>query len=211
MKVEGKKFNFLGDSITEGVGASDAQHSFVEVFRQEGKPACVRNYGIGGTRYAKQKITYESAEWNRDFCSRYREMDPDADVIVVFGGTNDYGHGDAEFGELEDTDSETFCGAVQELFSGLHAYFAQSRVIVLTPLRRAVLSVFEPRDLGRYAEVIRRKAQEFSFACFDLYGLYETDLEIHDLCQNCLEDGLHPNNAGHAILARKLLDFIEKQ
>ncbi len=28
-------------------------------------------------------------------------MDSDADVVVVFGGTNDFGHGDAKLGTFE--------------------------------------------------------------------------------------------------------------
>ena len=32
MELKGKKFYFLGDSITEGVGASDAEHCYVSVF-----------------------------------------------------------------------------------------------------------------------------------------------------------------------------------
>ncbi len=49
MELQGKKINFLGDSITEGTGASSYETSYVSVFgRQSG--AAVRNYGIGGTR-----------------------------------------------------------------------------------------------------------------------------------------------------------------
>lgn len=32
MELKGKKIYFLGDSITEGVGASDAEHCYVSVF-----------------------------------------------------------------------------------------------------------------------------------------------------------------------------------
>ena len=31
MELKGKKIYFLGDSITEGVGASDAEHCYVSV------------------------------------------------------------------------------------------------------------------------------------------------------------------------------------
>ena len=32
MELKGKKIYFLGDSITEGVGASDTEHCYVSVF-----------------------------------------------------------------------------------------------------------------------------------------------------------------------------------
>jgi lysophospholipase L1-like esterase len=52
MQIKGKKVNFLGDSITEGVGASAPEFMYVNVFERKFEPAIVRNYGIGGTRIA---------------------------------------------------------------------------------------------------------------------------------------------------------------
>ncbi len=40
-------------------------------------------------------------------------MDNDADIIIVFGGTNDFGNGDAPFGEMSDRTPYTFYGAYQ--------------------------------------------------------------------------------------------------
>ena len=51
MELKGKKVNFLGDSITEGCGASDDAHCFVQVFgyssmtigRSSSLPASMQN------------------------------------------------------------------------------------------------------------------------------------------------------------------------
>ena len=51
MELKGKKIYFLGDSITEGVGASDAEHCYVSVFGKL-SGAIVKNYGISATRIA---------------------------------------------------------------------------------------------------------------------------------------------------------------
>ena len=53
MEFKGKKIYFLGDSITEGVGASDAEHCYVSVFGKL-SGAIVKNYGISATRIACQ-------------------------------------------------------------------------------------------------------------------------------------------------------------
>lgn len=53
------------------------------------------------------------------FCGRLDEMDKNADAVVVFGGTNDYGHGDAPFGLFTDRTDETFYGACHTLMSEL--------------------------------------------------------------------------------------------
>lgn len=78
----------------------------------------------------------ENPVTDRDFCLRVTELDPDADVVVVFGGTNDYGHGDAPFGTPEDRTADTFWGACHELFSGLKSRFMEAEILIVTPLHR---------------------------------------------------------------------------
>ena len=43
----------------------------------------------------------------------------DADGVVVFGGTDDFGHGDAPIGTPSDRTYDTFYGACHVLFSKL--------------------------------------------------------------------------------------------
>lgn len=108
MNIEGKVIHFLGDSITEGVGATDASHCFVSLIgRKTG--AVVHNYGVGGTRIARQLNCPQDE--GKDFCARFIEMEQGADMIIVFGGTNDYGHGNAPFGSFEDKTPDTFKAA----------------------------------------------------------------------------------------------------
>ena len=85
MELKGAVINFLGDSITEGVGASCEENRYTDVFsRLYG--AKVNNYGISGSRFARQRInTGERHE--QDFCMRFETMDKSADAVVVFGRT----------------------------------------------------------------------------------------------------------------------------
>lgn len=46
MQIKGKKINFLGDSITEGIGVSAPEFKYVSVFERKFKPTLVRNYGL---------------------------------------------------------------------------------------------------------------------------------------------------------------------
>ena len=114
MELKNKKILFLGDSITEGVGASSPEKCYVSVFGKL-SGAEVKNYGIGGTRIAKQSKISLSEESDRDFMSRVDEMDSEADVVVVFGGTNDFGHGDSTIGDFSSRDECTFYGALHIL------------------------------------------------------------------------------------------------
>lgn len=93
MELTGKKINFLGGSITEGAGASSPETCYVADMHRLYNLAAARNYGIGGTRIAPQKEVSAEPVWDQDFLGRYAKMDDDADFVVVFGGTNDFGHG----------------------------------------------------------------------------------------------------------------------
>ena len=55
MQLKGLKVNFLGDSITEGVGTSAPEHIYLNVLQRSCAFSLVRNYGISGTRIARQK------------------------------------------------------------------------------------------------------------------------------------------------------------
>ena len=109
MQLKGIKANFLGDSITEGVGVPSPEFAYWNVLKEKFGLAEARGYGIGGTRIARQHTpTANRPQFDRDFCSRVGEMNPDADLVVVFGGTNDFGHGDAPIGTSADRTPDTF-------------------------------------------------------------------------------------------------------
>ena len=133
MNSKNKTVLFLGDSITEGVGVSSTDNNYVSIF-QRLCGANVVNYGKGGTRIAKQKITSECPQWDCDFLDRVEEMQDDADVIVVFGGVNDFGHGDAEFGNMKSDSPYTFYGALHVLCNKLLNKYPYAEIVFLTPL-----------------------------------------------------------------------------
>ena len=125
MELKGKKINFLGDSITEGVGASEEQFMYPNVIAAECGLAAARNYGISGTRIARQD---DEENFGNPFCDRYLTMDDDADMVVVFGGTNDYGHGRAPFGSFDDRTGDTYYGAWHVLLRGLLEKYPDSQI-----------------------------------------------------------------------------------
>jgi len=94
MNLHGKKINILGDSITEGVGVSSQDHCYINLIADRCGATC-RNYGISGSRIAIQHTPSANPRFDLYFASRVDEMAEDADIIIVFGGTNDFGHGDA--------------------------------------------------------------------------------------------------------------------
>ena len=211
MNLKGLKINFLGDSITEGHGCSDLENNkFTSLIAAE-YGAITRCYGIGGTRLARQTKPSEWPRHDLDFPSRVAEMDPDADVVVVFGGTNDFGHGDAPFGNFSDRTAETFCGALHELYTSLLEKFPGAAIVVITPLHRATEAVpnMHGKVLKDYVDMIRRAAEYYSLPVLDLYATYGVQPAVPVMMEKFMPDGLHPNDAGHVILANKIAKFIE--
>lgn len=216
MKLDGLKINFLGDSITEGVGTSGPAARYHAVLKELAGLAEVRNYGIGGTRFSIQTGTPEQPkdDWVdvNSFCERFDKMEDDADVVIVFGGTNDYGHGDAPIGSFEDRTPYSFYGACHYLFSGLIKKYLGKPVIIMTPLHRIDLTIPNSNSgacLKEYVNIIREVAEYYSLPVLDLYATSGIQPSIEEIKAKYMPDGLHPNDEGNKVIANKLKSFLE--
>ncbi len=214
MELKGTKINFLGDSITEGAGTSSHDKMYTMLIEREYGAIC-QNYGIGGTRIARQKTPTEE-KWDRDFISRVPEMDADADIVVVFGGTNDFGHGDAPIGTMSDRTPYTFYGALHCLYTALIEKYPDVPIVVLTPLHRITEDIptgdNKPAPVGtlkEYVNIIREVAEYYSLPVLDLFKESGLQPKIPVIQQKYVPDGLHPNDAGNEILAHKIARFLE--
>ena len=215
MELQGKKINFLGDSITEGVGTSAKENIYLNVLAREAKLAEVRNYGISGTRIARQTRPYmQYVELDSlDFCRRYTEMDNDADVVVVFGGTNDFGHGDAPLGTFEDRTPDTFYGACHYLFTGLMEKYPTAEIVIMTPLHRTqeddtTLAYAKGETLATVRRAILEVAEYYALPIVDLWATSGIQPRLESSRSAHCPDGLHPNDAGHKIIASRLLGVL---
>lgn len=217
MELNGKKINFLGDSITEGAGASCTDNRYVNRIAAKSGAVC-RNYGISGTRIARQQKPSENPRFDLDFPSRVAEMDGDADIVIVFGGTNDYGHGDAPIGTMADRTPDTFYGGLHTLYRSLIEKYPASKIVVLTPLHRLVEDdpYGDPRKeapslvLKEYVQIIREVAEYYALPILDLYATSGYQPNVPVLYERYTADGLHPNDAGHEMLAEQIVKFLQR-
>lgn len=218
MELSGKKIAFLGDSITEGVGVSSVEKTYWNLVGQK-TGAKVYGYGIGGTRIAKNHLPgnnpYVDANW---FGSRVETMIPDADIVIVFGGTNDFGHGDAPIGTMEDRTNDTFYGAYHMLLQQLIHRYPCAQLVVMTPLHRCEeedmpfnsVGVRRQGTLKRYVEAIREVAEFYSVPVADLFAQSGIQPRVELIREMYVPDGLHPNDAGHVKIANCLLRILTR-
>ena len=216
MELKQKKVAFLGDSITEGYGTSAPQYRYTDVFaRLSG--AIVAVNGIGGTRYAIKKTPSPEPAWDNDFVLRVDELPKDSEIVGVFGGTNDFGHGDAPLGDFSDRTQDTFYGACHVLYRALIERFPNAFVFVMTPLHRlgedaTVNEIGLPcHPLKDFVQAEREVAEYYSLPVLDLYGESGLQPAVPVIQNLYLPDGLHPNDRGAELLTRKIIAFLQSR
>ena len=223
MELKGKIAAFLGDSITEGAGLkTDPECRYDKILERECSLAKIYNHGLGGTRIAHQTIpTYVCPKNDLNFCGRAHLIEDDADLIVVFGGINDYLFGDAPFGELGDTTHDTFCGAVYYLMDFLRKRHPCATVVFMTPTHSSFKGYNDllpsPSEKKKpcakpvlgYVEAIKDTAKLFDIPVLDLYHDFGIDASRESDRREYAPDGLHLNEKGHIALAAKLREFLE--
>ena len=224
MLLEDKIINFLGDSITFGVGVADIPNNrFDNIICREYKLAKRNNYGEGGTRIAHQRRPSPNPRFDLCFCGRAYKMSTSADMVVVFGGVNDYLHGDAYIGEPTDTTPETFCGAVNFLMNYLKTNYKEKGkpVVFMTPARSCFNGnsdedvtkypcekMPDAAPLKRYVDIIVEAGKRNDIPVLDLYRNLPINPNIPEDRDKYTIDGLHLNDEGHKLIAKMLGEFL---
>lgn len=223
MELKGKKVAFLGDSITEAAKLPDKENNrYDNILKRECGFARVYNHGLGGTRIAHQfKPTTVCPKNDLNFCARAHFIEDDAELIIIWGGINDYLFGDAPFGEVGDRTHETFCGAVYYLISFLRSKHPMADIVFMTPTHSSFKGYDDklpsPEEKKRpcarpvlgYVNAIKEVAALFGVPVLDLYHGLGIDASRAEDRERYAPDGLHLNVEGHKILAAKLKEFLE--
>ena len=207
MDLKNKKVVFLGDSITEGCGTTDDNKIYHQILKRKYDLNMACNCGIGGTRIARQKKpSYNESKFDLFFRLRAQVMPKDVDVVVIFGGTNDFGHGDALLGDINSTDDYTFNGALNNLINQIKQDCPNASIVYLTPLHR------HDEDkcvngtgyiLKDYSNAIIEATKRHNIYLIDVFN----ELYINPYDTSLVPDGLHLNDKGHEIFA----DFLCKK
>lgn len=216
MELKGIKMAVLGDSITEGVGVANLDNMYYNRIARECGIRELYVDGISGSRIARQSVPSEKARHDIDFISRVDKIDADCDLVVVFGGTNDFGHGDAPIGTPDDNTPYTFWGACNTICEMLINRFPKAQIVFMGPLHRSVednpCGSQKPAPVGtlyEYVEILKTVTRKYSIPFLDLLSVAGITPRVPVLKEMYMPDGLHPNDAGHEKIAAKLKGFLQ--
>ncbi|MBQ9294829.1 MAG: SGNH/GDSL hydrolase family protein [Bacteroidaceae bacterium] len=219
---KGKKVAFFGDSITQN---GQYVNSFVSL------TGCVAdNQGISATHLAARNSSDSNA-----FEKRYSKISLTNDLVIVFGGTNDFGHSNtAEFGAFTDgpkTGKYTFYAGLHRLFKGLYDRFMKrgTPVVVMLPIHHGTeidtpeytinsdkslvegTNATTGKTFREYVNAIREVAAYYSLIVLDAYSYSGLSpmTEVGAENRKYFKDGLHLNDAGGERLARWMYPQLE--
>ena len=211
-----KKIACLGDSITEGVNAGGWQwHRYIDRWcKNNGIETTVVNLGIGGTSVCTSSYVTEQLQ---PFVNRLDTIPTDSDVIVIFGGTNDWGN-NATLGTIDDTGTSTFYGAYKHILEWLAINRPNAKVMTMTPLKRYyrgggsvwVNAQTTPNNKGNllqdYVRAVKEVSDLYAVPCVDLHNDSGLNPVLEAVRTKFIGDGLHPTAEGNKKMYPVILD-----
>ncbi|MBO5287170.1 MAG: hypothetical protein J6B34_03515 [Clostridia bacterium] len=200
---------FVGDSITYGAGCDG--DTYWEILRDSLGLSSATGMGVGGSCIS-QTSNYGSN--HNPLVNRFDTI-PEADLISIFMGTNDYGH-DTPLGTIDDTTDVSFYGALNVIIPQLLEKNPDATIVFITPLHRYGYGTNNgtgqphtydsvPNGAGHtleeYANAIVEVCGKYGVHVIDLFNLCDLDPSIELTREMYMEDGLHPNAIGHKYIA----------
>lgn len=214
--VSGKKLGVIGDSITVGymvTGYNEDGSAKGGYVTKKWYDYVAERYGFASVQANAEigRAFTKSGSMSTRFTQKIKELDSDLDVIIVFGGTNDF-NWSPTIGTMDDTPSEedggiSFFAALRFTAEYLQTNFPNARIVFMTPLPRKNSEGFNGKDTNGkrvidYADAIAEMCRCYGFDIVDLNrvgGFYvwsDTWLNAY------MMDGLHPNEAGTEVYVR---------
>lgn len=195
LSYEGLSAVFVGDSITYGVGTTNGNRYFEYVAESLGLGK-IYPMGVSGSCYS----TCSDRGLEKEPLTVRGGTIPKADLIFIMMGTNDMGR-NTPLGTPEDTTDVSLYGAIHVVVSGLQKKYPDSKIILLTPCPRRDL---ETNKLGLrltdYVAAVEAAAKLHNVPCVDMYKPLAGQFSVENT-QTYFPDGLHPNEAGHKLMA----------
>lgn len=205
--------DFVGDSITEGVGGREKEDgtkvSYVEYVQQALGFGTVAKNGLAGRMISDYSTQQElSITYNR-----YNLFNPKYEITVLYAGLNDYLYKTEvrNFGVLNDGSTGGYCGQLQMLMRSFPVEYPNTTFFIVTAFQTP-----ETNEAGEYTnfdgiptlndymEPQRQLAAEGGYQVIDLYQTGFMDMHDEQTAATLLSDSIHPNDTGYRILGEHI-------
>lgn len=212
---EGKSVTVLGDSITYGQINGSSNHAdpqWTEYLATIAKFKNVANKGIAGA-----KIAVTAAAERIEPISITAESVSGQDMVIVFGGINDFVGVGKGLGDMSSTDVTTFYGALKHIVSTLKANNPTAKLVFITPMKQnsSLIATYDSngnlqKNSDGYTQLdfvsaIQNVCGYYSISVIDMYG--NSDINPY-LNGSNFQDGLNPTQTGYEILGRQIARII---
>ena len=201
----GKTVTFIGDSITYGIGLENQTNQYWLHLQKNMELGNVQNKGVSGSCVSTQG-------------TRGLERQPLAirvnsfystDIFLIFMGTNDFGC-DVPIGTMEDQQDVSFMGAWNFAINTFKKRHPDTKIVLMTPLPRYSKKINAlDLKLDAYVDAIRQIAQTHDLPLIDLYTMMADEF-TEENCEKYMPDKLHPNEAGHELMAQRIQAWLEE-
>ncbi|MBQ9482351.1 MAG: SGNH/GDSL hydrolase family protein [Clostridia bacterium] len=207
-----KRLVCIGDSITKGTFTASgeiaplslASPNYSEILKEKLKADELINYGTNGISYSSlSSVLPEQA-----LTKTVSHMDS-GEIVLLAAGTNDYGT-NVELGSENDDTDISFYGAADVVFGKIKERNPSAEIFVLLPIPR---QTEEKNEMGYtlddYRQALTVKAEKFGLKCIDGRKLPIDPTDGEDR-NKYMADGVHPNKAGHRMLAEFICSEIKR-
>ncbi len=205
LEEESIRITCVGSSVTYGAGASnEGQYSYpAQLQKLLGNGFTVTNCGASGSTIVTDVSSLESQP---DINPYYREgeaLGSNPDIVIMFIGSND----------LDDYRWNTpgypalFKSSYETLIDKFLALDSQPDVILCYPSQ--AYTGGRNTHMEEYMDIIDQLAEEYGFlVCEDIFQVTDDLLTGDDWATYFNSDKLHPTDAGYAVMAQTIYDFM---
>jgi len=180
-----RQITVVGDSISTG--------AYVEMLESM-TGAEIQNLAVSGMRLAG------------GMTEAVKEIEKDAELVIVYGGTNDYWHQKTPIGTADSTDPNTYVGALRYIHSYLQTNHPDGEILFIFPPKQIWSGLPNTTDFG-YGTFADFRGAFLQF-CED-NGVHYIDLGDTEFdCAKHTDDGVHPNDSGHRLIAEIIYDRL---
>ena len=205
LSYAGKNVAFVGDSITYGIGLENLTNQYWLHLKNNMGLKLAHNCGVSGSCVSTQG----TRGFERSPLALRVNTIPQSDLIVIFMGTNDFGS-DVPIGTMEDQQDVSFMGAWNFVLNTIESNYPNAKVVLMTALPRYSKKINAlDLKLDAYVDAIRQIAQTHDLPLIDLYTMMADEF-TEENCEKYMPDKLHPNEAGHELMAQRIQAWLEE-